>query len=792
MSAQPGGAKFMKLRWKIILVLAVVFVIGVFLWLRPNDRDRKPVEETRLALRQQGFKTDLTDFDFSTSDELRARERALTMFGGRGQMAAAAGLNSFDLMTALGSDSALVIWKQPAWTARAGQSVLISSGGVPQNSWTIFRETMDQQSAELDAACAAALSGPIRFDLNPGQGSQMLLPHLSALRNLVPVLGSRAMLELHDRNQDAAWTNLLAATRLVTAWETEPVEVSHLVRIGCAGIAFSMTWQTLQARDWSDAQLAQLQREWESVDYFRGLPETAAFTRASLVAMCQLERQQPSGPGMPLKDLSRNPKYIWPELRRRWGEARYRHHGSYEDEKALLLFYRDRELELRRAVQAPNWSEMRPFPGVTNLVLFQSKHRSRLQVMWNMRQMNLATQRFGQSFLGRVAEAEARRRILITAIALERYRGRHGSYPILLLELVPELLGNVPTDFMDGQPLRYRLTDDGHFVLYSIGLDCVDNGGEMQRPRARGTEDEIPTPFAFRQPPDLVWPRPATDAEAAAVHRKELQARKESVNQSEHAEATAQWEHSARRQARVEMILATEGRKPPAEPQLRGRALSELLRNESNAGTNRPRLDEMLTLKPVVTGAEPETVTFEVPVAYDAVTNLGELFLLVDPVEDNDSDEGCAALDSECRRAPDGNCLLVWNTIYESPGKHALQLGLTVNELPADKQDFTGPIRPWVLSNLCQFSLASAQFDLETGATLHAKLPEPRATYSVELTSTAGERLRTLTGSTSNGILKVFWDLKDNRGRRCTNEEFGSVFHVTLTDSGRSQTMKGP
>ena len=82
----------------------------------------------------------------------------------------------------------------------------------------------------------------------------------------------------------------------------------------------------------------------------------------------------------------------------------------------------------------------------------------------------------GRGLLGRSAEAETQRRIIIAALALERYRGRHGSYPKSLQELIPELLQTPLRDFMDGQPLRYRLADGNHFVLYSIGLDCIDNG----------------------------------------------------------------------------------------------------------------------------------------------------------------------------------------------------------------------------------------------------------------------------------------------------------------------------
>ena len=134
--------------------------------------------------------------------------------------------------------------------------------------------------------------------------------------------------------------------------------------------------------------------------------------------------------------------------------------------------------------------------------------------------MNVQLQ--GQGLLGRAAEAEARRRIIITAIALERYRGRHGSYPAKLQELVPELLKNAPIDFMDGRPLRYRRTEDGHFVLHSVGLDCVDDGGEMCRRGPPRWPYEETGDFGIPQGTDLVWPRPASDSELQP-HRRTIQ-----------------------------------------------------------------------------------------------------------------------------------------------------------------------------------------------------------------------------------------------------------------------------
>jgi hypothetical protein len=40
----------------------------------------------------------------------------------------------------------------------------------------------------------------------------------------------------------------------------------------------------------------------------------------------------------------------------------------------------------------------------------------------------------------------------------------------------------VPVDPYDGQPLRYKLKQDG-VVIYSVGHDGVDNGGNINRDR---------------------------------------------------------------------------------------------------------------------------------------------------------------------------------------------------------------------------------------------------------------------------------------------------------------------
>jgi hypothetical protein len=63
------------------------------------------------------------------------------------------------------------------------------------------------------------------------------------------------------------------------------------------------------------------------------------------------------------------------------------------------------------------------------------------------------------------------------ACALERYHLAHNEYPETLDALVPQFMEKIPHDIIGGQPLIYRTTDDGKFLLYSIGWNEKDDGG---------------------------------------------------------------------------------------------------------------------------------------------------------------------------------------------------------------------------------------------------------------------------------------------------------------------------
>jgi hypothetical protein len=69
------------------------------------------------------------------------------------------------------------------------------------------------------------------------------------------------------------------------------------------------------------------------------------------------------------------------------------------------------------------------------------------------------------------------------ACALERYRLAHGEYPETLDTMVPQFIEKLPRDIINGAPLHYRRTDDGSFLLYSVGWNETDDGGQIVLPK---------------------------------------------------------------------------------------------------------------------------------------------------------------------------------------------------------------------------------------------------------------------------------------------------------------------
>ena len=108
---------------------------------------------------------------------------------------------------------------------------------------------------------------------------------------------------------------------------------------------------------------------------------------------------------------------------------------------------------------------------------------------------NLDVARIDMRVIGQLRCAE-------TALAVERYRLKHGALPEVLGDLVPEFMAAVPLDPFSGEELGYILEEPG-YRIYTIGDDWEDNDGlskdEMKAETGEDAPEEYDWPFVVRR-----------------------------------------------------------------------------------------------------------------------------------------------------------------------------------------------------------------------------------------------------------------------------------------------------
>lgn len=115
--------------------------------------------------------------------------------------------------------------------------------------------------------------------------------------------------------------------------------------------------------------------------------------------------------------------------------------------------------------------------GLENLAIYKNKITGLEQAGSSILLKNLES-----SFVSVSRQAwclETHRRCILTIVAVMRYHKALGRYPDNLEELVSTgYLDSLPMDPYSDKPLVYKKTDDG-FILYSIGEDFTDDGGQI-------------------------------------------------------------------------------------------------------------------------------------------------------------------------------------------------------------------------------------------------------------------------------------------------------------------------
>jgi hypothetical protein len=302
---------------------------------------------------------------------------------------------------------------------------------------------LEQLHKAADLGCQARFEG-----VASPHGIDVVVSYAGPLRSACRTLCLESMVRLHSGDVPAAAQSLAAALKLERALANEPLGVSQLIRVAIFGAAAHETKRALVVADFSEAELATFQEILIGIDFRSGLK--SGFLGERVYDVTGFER------GLGLR-LSPNRSTAQPWL--------YEIAGLLDTGR-----YLDFLEEYVAAADLP-WPQM--LTECRAIAHRWDSHTSRLATL-----INAPT----PTVLGMVTTSQCRaeltRRLLLVAIALERYRVRHGAAPADLAGLVPEFLAEVPDDPTDGRPLSYRPSASG-YVLYSETKDFPLPSGEV-------------------------------------------------------------------------------------------------------------------------------------------------------------------------------------------------------------------------------------------------------------------------------------------------------------------------
>lgn len=310
-----------------------------------------------------------------------------------------------------------------------------------------------------------------RFPLNYDSESPgaILLPQLTALRGCAQVLQLRSLAELQKGEPDKALADIELSLQLTGKISTEPILITHLVRIAMLQITLQPVLEGLAEHKWSDEQLVALDGELAKLDFFAAYKLSMDGELACQNGEANRLRRHPEElreTGQWSDDEGNSGTLSNPdELIARLIPAGWFYQNQYRCARIMVNYFIP-VADTSRRIFSPALARQGYDKTIHEIIKptpFNFLERLMLPSLAN------AAARF--------AYAQASVDLARTAIALERYLLAHGEYPETLDTLAPQLIAQVPHDVIGGQPLKYRREADGLFVLYSIGWNETDDGG---------------------------------------------------------------------------------------------------------------------------------------------------------------------------------------------------------------------------------------------------------------------------------------------------------------------------
>lgn len=426
------------------------------------------------------------------------------------------------------------IFIDPTLARRYGLSVVSNSVAAPSNGFTADHwEAVGVEFQKISPSLVAAKNALRKPAFDPGLnynlGLDLSVPHLARMKELAQAFSAATMYELHQGHLEEALGFVEAILLLSGKLHEERLLISQFARAAMVDIAFAKTWEAIQALGWNDGQLSRLQKAWESSELMTALARSLEMQRANEIeyydrcrhsrkAMTPIQTGQGGLTPRPMPSLFSKDgiDFLFKETLPGVGKNLifipiWQIAWSQQEELANLTAFQ-KILEEARQLAARKM----PLKDVVSISLEDNFEfepttpydRWRFLLAYN--RLSAAARR-GILVCGHL---ETKRALAKTAIALRRFQIRHGQFSSDLASLVPEFLQELPRDFMDGKPLRYQLNQNGTFLLYSVGKDGRDDGGNPNPPANKGSSTRLWDGL------DFVWPLPASTEEIVEMPKR--------------------------------------------------------------------------------------------------------------------------------------------------------------------------------------------------------------------------------------------------------------------------------
>lgn len=303
---------------------------------------------------------------------------------------------------------------------------------------------------------------PTHYDVEPPWS--ILLPHLARMKALTTFTHVRAVAELQAGRSADAFDDLKLGLRFSDSLKGEPLLISHLVRIATLTINLQTLREGLLRHAWTDPQLAELATHLASEDLLTDYELAMRGERALETGGVEFLGRQGFRTNpfdyLGSDDESPGPPFCGNAFPSGW---------FYQNMLTMARAFEDFALPV---VDARNH---RVFPDVGEKGT-RAVNQMRTGPYTIIAKMLLPA-------LGKAVSRSAQIQTYVdaghVASALERFRLAGGKLPDALTTLTPALLAKVPADVIDGKPLRYRLRDEGGYLLYSLGWNQTDDGGQL-------------------------------------------------------------------------------------------------------------------------------------------------------------------------------------------------------------------------------------------------------------------------------------------------------------------------